>query len=436
MREPPSDKERPDSAGLPSMPNGEASAEAAPQRAGTTPAPAPGRISFRRLMNATGVILEPKFGGPPLPLTAQRMVADVAAGYSTMGNDPVLGAAGEQESGVDQWLMHLTGAPSAFAVNSSAGAILLVLSSLANERKVLVSRGELMEANWVLGLSDIVGKSGARIVEVGTAHKTRMADFERAFEKYSSLAAILRIPTPAVQIEDMTPGPGPSELARLAHAHDIPLIEDVGNGAVVDLSRYGFEHRSTVADSFASGASVVTCSGSLLLTGSQVGLIFGETRWIEPMRRDPLMRAVRLDRLVQAALEATLAVHGDPARAVQEIPALAMLSLAEPLLFERAERLAAELQSRIPGLAARVVPEGSERARGALPTSRLSGPLVELRHERVNGDELDRIARAADPPVLGMLREGRLVLDPRTLNEREIAVVATSFAAAWATASR
>jgi L-seryl-tRNA(Ser) seleniumtransferase len=154
------------------------------------------------------------------------------------------------------------------------------------------------------------------------------------------------------------------------------------------------------------------------------------------MRRDPLMRAVRLDRLVQAALEATLAVHGDPARAVQEIPALAMLSLAEPLLFERAERLAAELQSRIPGLAARVVPEGSERARGALPTSRLSGPLVELRHERVNGDELDRIARAADPPVLGMLREGRLVLDPRTLNEREIAVVATSFAAAWATASR
>lgn len=400
------------------------------------PRPAPGRLSFRRLLNATGVILEPKFGGPPLPVAAQRLVADVGAGYSTLGNDPVLGAAGELESGVDQWLTHLTGAPAGFAVNSSAGAILLVLSSLASERKVLVSRGELLDAGRILGLPEIVAKSGARFVEVGTAHKTRVADFERAFERFTSVAAILRVPSPSVPIEGLTEGPGPSELAQLARAHDVPLIEDLGNGAVVDLARYGLERRHSVADSLAAGAGVVTCSGSLLLTGSQVGLILGEARWIERMRRDPLLRAVRLDRLVQAALEATLSVHGDPARAIQDIPALAMLSLAESLLRERAERLVAEIQSRVPALEVRIVAGEAERAHGALPTARLSGPLVELTHGQLGADEIDRIARAADPPVLGTTREGRYVLDPRTLNEREIAVVATSFAAAWNAASR
>lgn len=422
MSQPPSDDDRTGHGDRPTP---------VPARAGATPPPVAGRLSFRRLLNATGVILEPKFGGPPLPVLAQRLVADVGAGYSTLGNDPVLGEAGEHASGVDQWLTQLTGAPSAFAVNSSAGAILLVLSSLANERKVLVSRGELVEASRTLGLDEIVGKSGARFVEVGTAHKTRVADFEKAFEKYSSIAAILRVPSRAVAIEGLTEDGGPHELARLAHAHDVPLIEDLGNGAVVDLARYGLERRHTVSDSLAAGSSVVTCSGSLLLTGSQVGLILGESRWVERMRRDPLLRAVRLDRLVQAALEATLSVHGDPARALQEIPALAMLSLAEPLLHERAERLVAELQSRVPALTIRVVAGEAERSRGALPTVRLSGPLVELTSAQLGGDAIDRIARAADPPVLGTLREGQFVLDPRTLNEREIAVVATSFAAAW-----
>jgi L-seryl-tRNA(Ser) seleniumtransferase len=149
------------------------------------------------------------------------------------------------------------------------------------------------------------------------------------------------------------------------------------------------------------------------------------------MRRDPLLRAVRLDRLVQAALEATLAVHHDPETAKKEIPALAMLSLPEPLLRERAERLAAELRARVPGLDARLVEAPAEHAPGALPTARLTGLLVELHHASVRGDAIDSIARSADPPVIGLLRDGRFALDPRTLNEREIAVVATSFATAW-----
>jgi L-seryl-tRNA(Ser) seleniumtransferase len=394
-------------------------------------AASPGRFSFRRLLNATGVILEPGFGGPPLPVLAQRAVAGVAAGWSTLGHDPALGSNATQESGVDQWLMELTGAPTALAVNSSAGATLLVLASLASERKVLVSRAELYEAGRALGIQEIVTKSGARFVEVGTTHKASMADFERAFERYSSVAAILRVPSPATPIEGLNENARPNELAQLARAHHVPLIEDLGNGEVVDLLRYGLEPRYSVTSSLASGTSVVICSGYLLLTGSQVGLILGERELIDRMRSDPLMRAVRLDRLVQSALEATLTVHSDPELAQKEIPALAMLALPAPLLRERAERLAAELSSRVPGLQADLVEIQAKHSRGDLPTSRLSGPLVELRHPDASGNEIDRIARSGDPPVIGLVREGCYVLDPRTLAETELAVVATSFAAAW-----
>jgi len=431
------DKDKPRSAtdpsqgfsALPLQPNREPSAK----RVGGSSTPLPlGRLSFRRVLNATGIILDPKLGGPPLPVVAQRLVADVGAGYSTLGSDPSLGTPGPLESGIEHWLRRLTGAPSAFAVNSSTGAILLVLSSIAAERKVLVSRAELTEGSRALSLSDIVTKSRARFVEVGATHKTRVADFEKAFEKYSSVAAILRIPSPAVVIEGLSKDSGPSELAKLARAHDVPLIEDLGNGSVVDLSMYGLERRPTVADSLASGASVVTCSGSLLLTGSQVGLILGEARWIEGMRGDALVRAVRLDRLVHAALEATLAVHCDPGRVADEIPALAMLSLPERLLRERADRLAAELQSRVAGLKAWVVDgETVAHRHSGLPTARLPGPMVELTHQTLNVAEIDQLARSGDPPVLGVLHKGRFLLDPRTLNEREVALAATSIASVW-----
>ncbi len=413
----------------------------APPPAGGTPtspagAAAPSRLSYRRLLNATGVILEPGIGGPPLPVLAQRAVADVAAGYSTLGHDPALGGGLASESGVEHGLMQLTGAPAALAVNSSAGAILLVLASLASEGKVLVSRAELFEAGRALGLAEIVTKSGARFVEVGTAQKTRIADYERAFERYASIAAILRVSSPSVPIEGLSSGTGPDALSRLASQHQVPLIEDLGNGAIVDLRRHGLEGRRSVSDSLASGADVVTCSGSLLLTGSQIGLILGQPAWIDRMRSDPLLRAVRLDRLVQAALEATIAMYRDPELARKEIPALAMLSLAEPLLKERAERLAAELASRVPELTVEIVSAPAERAPGALPTSRLAGPLVLLGHPRVSAEQIDRVARSGEPPVIGLVREGRYALDPRTLNEREIAVVATSFAAAWNTPGR
>jgi L-seryl-tRNA(Ser) seleniumtransferase len=201
----------------------------------------------------------------------------------------------------------------------------------------------------------------------------------------------------------------------------------------VDLSRYSLEPPYSVSGSLAAGASVVVCSGYLLLTGSQVGLILGERELIDRMRGDPLMLAVRLDRLVQSALEATLTVHNDPEQARKEIPALAMLSLPEPLLLERAKRLADELSARVSDLRANLVEGPAERVSGALPTSRLAGPLVELRHPSRSAEVIDRIARSGEPPVIGLMRNGCFVLDPRTLAETELAVVATSFATAWST---
>lgn len=378
------------------------------------------RPRLRRVLNATGVVLHTNLGRAPLAVPAREAVAEVAEGYSSLEYDLESGRRGERGAGVERWLTRLTGAEAALAVNNGAGAILLALSALAAGRAVVVSRGELVEIGGSFRIPEVMEKSGARLVEVGTTNRTHLGDYERALSRREDVAAVLRVHPSNFRVRGFTARPETRELAALARRHRVPLVEDLGSGALVDLSRFGLEREPTAGESLAAGCDVVTCSGDKLLGASQAGLVLGRKRLLDRVRRDPLARALRLDKLQLAALEATLALYADPSRAVTEVPALAMLSRGAAELEPRARRLADALASVVPGLEARVVRGDGEVGGGALPLQRLPGWVVEVTQAGRDAAELERLARAADPAVIGTVRGGRLRLDPRTLSEPEL----------------
>jgi L-seryl-tRNA(Ser) seleniumtransferase len=390
------------------------------------------RPRLRRVLNATGVVLHTNLGRAPLAEPARAAVLSAATGYSSLEYDLPTGRRGERGAGVERWLTRLTGAEAALAVNNGAAAVLLVLSALAVGRKVLVSRGELVEIGGSFRIPEILEKSGARLVEVGTTNRTHLADYERALRRHDDIAAILRVHPSNFRIEGFSTRPDLEELAALARRRRVALIEDLGSGALVDLAPFGLEHEPTVGESLAAGCDVVTCSGDKLLGGSQAGLVLGRRRWIERVRKDPLARALRLDKLALAALEATLPLYADPERAVREVPVLAMLRLGPAELEARARHLAEALAARVPGLETRVKSAHGEVGGGALPLEKLPGWVVEVEQAGRDAHELERRARAAEPPVIGTIRAGRWRLDPRTLADAELDEVVEVIARALA----
>jgi len=387
---------------------------------------------LRRVLNATGVVLHTNLGRAPLAPAAQAAVAAVAGGYCSLEYDLASGRRGERGAGVERWLTRLTGAEAALCVNNGAAALLLVLSALAAGRRVLVSRGELVEIGASFRIPEILQKSGATLVEVGTTNRTHLRDYERALERETDVAVLLRVHPSNFRIEGFTARPGLAELAALTRRRRVALVEDLGSGALVDLAPLGLGHEPTVGESLAAGCDIVTCSGDKLLGGSQAGLILGRQRWLAKVRRDPIARAVRLDKLALAALEATLSLYAEPGRALCGVPALAMLRLSPEDLEPRARRLAGALAARVPGLRTAVVAGHGEVGGGALPLQRLPGWVVEVEQEGRDAPELERCARAATPPVIGTIRAGRWRLDPRTLTVAELDEVVEVLARAFA----
>lgn len=375
---------------------------------------------LRRVLNATGVVLHTNLGRAPLAPAAQAAVAAVAGGYCSLEYDLTSGRRGERGAGIERWLTRLTGAEAALAVNNGAAAVLLVLSALAAGRRVLVSRGELVEIGGAFRIPEILEQSGATLVEVGTTNRTHLRDYERALARHADVAMILRVHPSNFRIGGFTARPGLDELAMLARKRRVVLVEDLGSGALTDLAPFGLEHEPTVGESLAAGCDVVTCSGDKLLGGSQAGLVLGKRKWLALVKKDPLARALRLDKLALAALEATLPLYCDPARAAREVPVLAMLRMPPAELETRARRLAEALAARIPGLRAVPAAGHGEVGGGALPLQRLPGWVVEVEQAGRDAAELERLARAAGLPVIGTIRAGRWRLDPRTLTVAEL----------------
>jgi L-seryl-tRNA(Ser) seleniumtransferase len=360
--------------------------------------------SLRPVLNATGVIVHTNLGRAPLPAPAVERIARIAAGYSNLEYDLEAGARGSRHSHLGGILAELTGAEDGLAVNNNAAAVMLTLAALAAGRDVLISRGELIEIGDGFRIPDILHQSGARLVEVGTTNRTRLDDYADAIGP--ATAAILRVHQSNFRIVGFSGAPALAELAVLARNRGIALIDDLGSGQLLDLPDLADE--PTARAGIEAGATVVCFSGDKLLGGPQAGVIAGSAPAVATIRRHPLARALRIDKLSLAGLEATLELYRDPARALRDVPVLRAAAEDAAAVRGRAERLAARLGGT-------VVPTRARVGGGAVPLLELESFACALD----GGDALAAALRAGDPPVVARVQEGRVLLDCRTLTDAE-----------------
>ena len=377
-----------------------------------------GAPGLRRVVNATGVVLHTNLGRAPLSETARRAVAEEASRYCTLEYDLETGARGRRGARAEELLVELTGAEAALVVNNCAAAALLVLTALARGGETIVSRGELVEIGGDFRVPDVMAQSGTTMVEVGTTNRTKLSDYVRALSERTRL--LLRVHPSNYRVVGFTSAPALAELAALAREHDLPLYEDAGSGALTDLKAWGLDGDPVIRESIGAGADVVSFSGDKLLGGPQAGLVVGRRGLIETLRRHPLYRALRADKLALAALEATLGAHRRGA-ASAEVPALRMLSATREEIEARARAFVKRLRRRRDGVAlsCELVNGESAIGGGSAPTTHPPTALVALKHETLSAAALEAALRAGDPPVVARVLEGRVVLDLRTVMEDE-----------------
>ncbi|MEW6219204.1 MAG: L-seryl-tRNA(Sec) selenium transferase [Thermodesulfobacteriota bacterium] len=380
---------------------------------------------LRRLINATGVVVHTNLGRSPLPQAAAARLAEIGCSYSNLEYDLATGKRGSRYSLVEELVCELTGAEAALVVNNNAAAVLLVLDTLARGREVVVSRGELVEIGGSFRIPDVMARTGARLVEVGATNRTHLRDYAGAIGPETAL--LLKVHTSNYRIIGFTKSVPTGELAELGRQHGVPVMEDLGSGCLVDLAPYGLAGEPTVPAVLESGVDVVTFSGDKLLGGPQAGLIVGRRPIIEAVKRNPLNRALRIDKFTLAALEVVLRLYQEGEGARQAIPTLAMLTAPAPVLRTRALRLA-RLLARPPlaDCAVEVLPLESRVGGGALPEAPLAswGVALSPRGQSVNG--LERALRQGATPVIGYIAAERLLLDLRTVADHELAALAAA----------
>jgi L-seryl-tRNA(Ser) seleniumtransferase len=371
------------------------------------------RPNLRRVLNATGVVVHTNLGRAPLAAEAQAAVAAAAAGYCNLELDLASGERGSRHAHVEELLTELTGAQAAMAVNNCAAAVLLACAALAEGRRTVVSRGQLIEIGGGFRIPEILGVAGTELVEVGTTNRTRRADYEAALSAGGDqVGAILRAHPSNFRTVGFVAEVEIEELCSLG----VPVIDDVGSGVLADdLELLAGE--PPVRRSVRAGAALVAFSGDKLLGGPQAGLLVGTREAVDKCRRHPLARAVRIDKLSLAALEATLALHRDPAAARRALPVLTMLDADDATLSRRADELAAATGGTVVASTARV-------GGGSLPLLELPGPAVAIDPGPAGADALAAQLRAGGPAVVGRIHDGRLLLDPRTLTDAEVSEVA------------
>jgi len=383
------------------------------------------RPSLRSLINATGVVLHTNLGRAPLAAPAIAAIVDTAAGACNLEYDLDTGERGSRYVHAVALLRELTGAEDAIVVNNCASALVLALNSLAAGREAIVSRGELIEIGGSFRVPDIMAKSGATLVEVGTTNRTHLADYRDAVSE--TTGAIVKVHRSNFEVRGFVAEAELTELSPLARTNALPLLFDFGSGLMLSLEAFGLRGEPTARDVVRDGATLVLMSGDKLLGGPQAGIIVGDANAIAECRKNPLARAVRVDKLTLAALEATLALYRDPARAVREIPTLAMLTATPASVRGRADRVASQLRDA--GFECDVIETEASVGGGAFPTARIPSFAVAFAG---TAEELEQRARLGAAPVIGRIANGRFLLDvrsvPATLDEQLVRAVSTSLA--------
>jgi L-seryl-tRNA(Ser) seleniumtransferase len=379
--------------------------------------------SFGPVINATGVVLHTNLGRAPLAPAALDAMRRVGGAYSNLEYDLARGTRGSRDALCRDLLIELTGAEDGLVVNNAASALLVALSALARDGEAIVSRGELVEIGGAFRIPDIMARSGARLVEVGTTNRTHRPDYEAALTPHTRL--LLKVHRSNFQVTGFTADVTAAEIATIAGAARLASLYDLGSGLLLDLSPWGLPGEPTVREALASGMDVVAFSGDKLLGGPQAGILLGTRMAIDACRKDPLARAVRSDKFTLAALEATLALYRDPERARAEIPVLRMLTEDVTEIRRRGEALHKGV-----GPGAELAEGESEVGGGSFPGKTLKTWLVQLTSDHLTSDVLAARLREADPPVIARISSDRVVLDPRTIFSDQIETVARAVRAA------
>lgn len=393
------------------------------------------RPSLRRVINASGIVVHTNLGRSPLPESAMQAVADVARGYSTLEYDVESGERGSRHVHVEELICRLTGAEAAMAVNNNASAVLLGIAALARRKEAIVSRGQLVEIGGSFRIPDIMRESGAKMVEVGTTNKTHLRDYENAITPKTGL--ILKVHSSNYRVVGFTQEVPLDELVALGQKHGVPVFEDQGSGVLVDLAKFGLPGEPTVGAAIAAGVDLVSASGDKLLGGPQAGILAGKAEVIAKLKKHPLARAVRLDKMTLAALEATLRLYLDEERALAEVPTLRMLTMPAAEVAKRAEDLAASIREACgDAYAVSMQADVSRAGGGSLPMEDIPTTVVALDAKRMSATVLEAALRLGEPAVIARISADRLLLDPRTLLPGEDAEVVSALAAiAGATAA-
>ncbi|GAV32241.1 selenocysteinyl-tRNA(Sec) synthase [Coriobacteriaceae bacterium EMTCatB1] len=386
------------------------------------------RRSLRRVVNATGIVVHTNLGRSCLAKAAVDAVAEVSGAYSTLEYDVEAGERGSRHVHVEELICRLTGAEAAMAVNNNAAAVLLSLAGLARGKRAIVSRGQLVEIGGSFRVPDVMRESGAVMVEVGTTNKTHLRDYENAITPDTGL--LLKVHTSNYRVVGFTQEVSLEELVELGARHGVPVMEDQGSGVLVDLREWGLPYEPTIGESVAAGADVVTCSGDKLLGGPQAGIIAGKWHVVQALKKHPMARAVRLDKMTLAALEVTLRLYLDPDRARREIPTLRMLSASVEEMRERAERFAARITEACgDAYAAGTAPDVSRAGGGALPMADIPTVVTTVVPSRMSVAELEARLRCGEPPIVARISDERLLLDPRTLLDGDEEAIVSALAA-------
>jgi L-seryl-tRNA(Ser) seleniumtransferase len=371
------------------------------------------RPVLRPVINATGVVLHTNLGRAPLSMAAQQCLSAVSSRYTNLEYDLANGGRSHRDKVLEFMLPEILGCESAAVVNNNAAAVFLILNTLAAGREAIVSRGELIEIGGDFRIPDIMARSGALLREVGTTNKTRVEDFASAIGPGTAL--LLRIHPSNYRIRGFTHRPSLDEMVRVAHQHQIPLVEDIGSGCLIDLRPFGIEGEPVAQESLAAGVDLVCFSADKLLGGPQAGIIAGARRWVEPIRKNPLMRACRVEKLIYGALETTLASYRT-GRALSEIPILRMISISLGELETRAGAFLERLKPRMPSDTSATLIEGSSVVGGgSCPESSLPTRLIALESARRTAGDLEANLRSQDPPTILRIEDNRALVDLRTV---------------------
>ena len=370
------------------------------------------RPKLQHVINATGIVLHTNLGRAPIAEEAAKAAYEAARGYLNLELNLDTGKRSSRQDAIREWVCRLTGAESATAVNNNAAATVIALRALCQSKEVIISRGQLIEIGGSFRIPEIMGVSGAILREVGTTNITRLSDYEKAIGP--NTGALLQVHTSNYRVSGFTQSVSLPDLVSLGKKHNVPVIDDIGSGALLDFARFGFQGEPAAGDSIRAGADLVLFSGDKLLGGPQAGILAGKKELIQRIEKDPLMRAFRLDKMTLAALEATLRLYIND-QAMQTVPVLRMLGTANEELKSRAESLAAALRE-VPGLKSiRVTEDSAYVGGGSLPDQSMKSWVVEIEASSINDADLAHRLRTGEPAVMGRVREGKLVLDVRTV---------------------